>query len=89
MLIGLELPEVVAGLHANGIPVGRAIYYGILVTAILIATRIISSYVALVATRIFRPGVMPMQTKPAQNVATTTIIRLDGNAWVWYPWLRL
>lgn len=60
MLIGLELPEVVAGLHADGIPLGTAIYYGILVTVILIAARIISSYVALAATIIFRPNVTPI-----------------------------
>jgi len=60
MLIGLQLPEVVAGLQADGVPLGRAINYGILVTAILIAARIISSYVALAATLIFRPGVTPI-----------------------------
>ncbi|HEX5152583.1 MAG TPA: Na+/H+ antiporter [Parafilimonas sp.] len=59
MLIGLELPEVVAGLRADGIPLTTAISYGILVTAILIVARIISSYVALIATLIFRPGVAP------------------------------
>jgi len=59
MLIGLELPEVVAGLHADGIPLTTAINYGVLVTAILIGARIISSYVALLATLIFRPGVAP------------------------------
>ncbi len=64
MLIGLELPEVVAGLHADGIPLATAINYGILVTAILILIRIISSYIALAATRIFRPGVMPMRQSP-------------------------
>lgn len=61
MLIGLELPEVVAGLHADGIPLSTAIGYGILVTAILIAARIISSYVALIATLIFRPSVTPIR----------------------------
>ncbi len=61
MLIGLELPEVVAGLREDGIPLGRAISYGILVTAILIMARIISSYVALVATLVFRPSVTPIR----------------------------
>ena len=61
MLIGLELPEVVAGLREQDIPIGRAISYGILVTAILIVARIISSYVALVATIIFRPSVTPIR----------------------------
>jgi monovalent cation/hydrogen antiporter len=59
MLIGLELPAIVAGLRADGIKVGTAIGYGLLVTAILIAARIISSYVALMATLIFRPSVAP------------------------------
>jgi CPA1 family monovalent cation:H+ antiporter len=59
MLIGLELPAIVAGLRADGIPLRTAINYGILVTAILIITRIISSYIAMVATLIFRPSVAP------------------------------
>ena len=64
MLIGLELPEVVAGLHADGIPLSTAINYGILVTTILIVARMISSYVALVATLIFRPSVTPIRQNP-------------------------
>lgn len=59
MLIGLELPEVVDGLRTNGIPLGTAIYYGVLVTAVLIAARIVSSYAALLATLVFRPSVAP------------------------------
>jgi monovalent cation/hydrogen antiporter len=59
MLIGLELPAVVAGLRADGIPLHTAINYGILVTFVLIAARIISSYAALLATLIFRPNVAP------------------------------
>jgi len=59
MLIGLELPEVVEGLRADGIPLRTAIFYGILVTGILIAARIISSYAALLTTLIFRPNVAP------------------------------
>ena len=65
MLIGLELPAIVAGLRADGIPLSTAIYYGILVTAILIITRIISSYIALAATLIFRPGVAPNRNNPS------------------------
>lgn len=57
LIIGLELPEIVAGLHANGISLNTAIGYGVLVTGILIAARIISSYVAMVATMIFRPSI--------------------------------
>lgn len=59
MLIGLDMPQVVSGLQADGIPLKQAILYGVVVTGILIATRIISSYAALVATLLFRPGVAP------------------------------
>ncbi len=59
MLIGLQLPKIIDGLHADGIPLSTAIKYGIFVTAILIVARIISAYTAMVATIIFRPGVIP------------------------------
>lgn len=59
MLIGLELPEVVTGLRADGIHLGTAILYGVLVTIVLILARMISSYAALISTLIFRPGVAP------------------------------
>jgi CPA1 family monovalent cation:H+ antiporter len=59
LIIGLELPEIVNGMRSNGLPLRTAIGYGLLVTAVLIVARIISAYVALVATLIFRPGVMP------------------------------
>jgi len=61
LIIGLELPEIVEGLHAKGIPLQTAIGYGVLVTVILIVARIICSYGALIATLIFRPNVMPRQ----------------------------
>jgi monovalent cation/hydrogen antiporter len=59
LIIGLELPEIVQGLRSKGIPLTTAIGYGILVTVVLIVARIISSYVAMLATIIFRPGVAP------------------------------
>lgn len=59
LLIGLELPEVVAGLRSEGIPMRTAIGYGVLVTIVLILSRIISSYAALVATMIFRRRNLP------------------------------
>lgn len=59
LIIGLELPEIVAGLKADGIPLRTTIGYGVLVTVVLIAARIISAFIAMLATRIFRPGVMP------------------------------
>lgn len=63
LLIGLDLPEVVVGLRAEGIPMGTAIGYGVLVASVLIGTRIISAYAAMVATLLFRPGVAP-RTSP-------------------------
>lgn len=57
LIIGLDLPEIVEGLRAKGIPLHTAISHGVLVTAVLIIVRILSSYGALVATRVFRPGV--------------------------------
>ena len=59
LIIGLDLPQIEDGLRAEGIPVITAIGYGALVTCVLIAARIISSYAALLATMIFRPGVVP------------------------------
>jgi CPA1 family monovalent cation:H+ antiporter len=59
LLIGLDLPQIVQGMRSNGFPLHTAIGYGLLVTGVLILARIISSYVALLATLIFRPQVMP------------------------------
>lgn len=62
MIIGLELPEIIGGLRSKGIPLSTAIGYGVLVTGVLIAARIISSYAAMAATLIFRPSVAPAVT---------------------------
>lgn len=59
LLIGLELPDVTDGLHADGIPMMTAIGYGVLVTAILIAARMVSSYGAMIATYLFRRKNLP------------------------------
>jgi Na+/H+ antiporter len=59
LMIGLDLPEIVEGLRSKGIPLSTAIGYGVLVTAVLIVARIVSSYAAMIATLIFRPGVLP------------------------------
>src|SRR3569833_192400 len=50
LVIGLDLPEIVEGLHKKGIPVSTAINYGLVVTAVLIGARVISAYVAIIAT---------------------------------------
>lgn len=67
LIIGLELPEIVEGLRTEGIPLRTAIGYGVLVTGVLIAVRIISAYVALLATMIFRPGVVPRASSRARR----------------------
>lgn len=59
LIIGLELPEIVTGIRAEGIPLGTAIGYGVLVTCILIGARMVSAYASMLATRVFRPGVLP------------------------------
>lgn len=58
-IIGLTLPDIVKGLRAEGIPLGRAIGYGVLVTIVLIVTRIICCYIAQVATFTFRKKLLP------------------------------
>jgi CPA1 family monovalent cation:H+ antiporter len=61
-IIGLGLPAIVNGLKANGIPLRTAIWDGVLVTLILIVVRVVSSYIALLTTIIFRPSVTPRFT---------------------------
>lgn len=63
LIIGLDLPEIVAGLRHEGIPLRTAIGYGILVTVVLVIARIISAYAAMIATLIFRPSVAPRTTR--------------------------
>jgi CPA1 family monovalent cation:H+ antiporter len=52
MLIGLDLPEITAGLE--GVSMLSAIGYGILITVVLILGRILSSYGAVIVTLIAR-----------------------------------
>jgi Na+/H+ antiporter len=59
LIIGLDLSEIVAGIRSEGIPLTTAIGYGVLVTGVLVLSRMISAYTALLATYIFRPSVMP------------------------------
>lgn len=78
MLIGLELPEVVEGLRADGIPLSTAIGYGLLVTGILIGARLISSYTALFATLIFRPAVAPNRNNRQMMWRTPLLLSWTG-----------
>ena len=67
LVIGLELPEIVSGLRNQGIPLSTAIGYGVLVTLVLIGSRMISSYAAMFATMIFRPSVAPRASSNRQR----------------------
>ena len=54
LLIGLDLPEIVAGLRQEGISVGSALGYGLLITAVLIFIRFVSTFGAVFVTLIAR-----------------------------------
>ena len=73
LVIGLGLPEIVRGLHAQHIALSTAIGYGVLVTVVLVVARIISSYAAMLATFIFRRNMMPRSS--------------DGRSWLLMPLL--
>lgn len=76
LLIGLQLPDIVAGIRASGLSLGTAIGYGVLVTAVLIVARIISSYAALVVPA--QRGAAQPQRPPALDAAAAA--GLDGHA---------
>lgn len=78
LIIGLELPEIVQGLHAKGIPLSKAILYGVMVTGILILARIISSYAALIATLIFRPSVAPHTSSLRRRLTMPLLLGWTG-----------
>lgn len=60
ILIGLDLPEIVAGLD---ISVGAAIGYGLLITATLLVSRMLSAYGAVVVTLIARNFITVADTR--------------------------
>ena len=78
LIIGLELPEIVEGIRAQGIPLSTAIGYGVLVTAVLIGARMISSYAALVATFLFRRSVMPQASSNRRRWLMPLILGWTG-----------
>ncbi|MCB0686258.1 MAG: Na+/H+ antiporter [Saprospiraceae bacterium] len=53
-VIGFDLNEVVSGLSQANISIRDGIYYGVIITAFIIFIRIVSSYIALFSTMIFR-----------------------------------
>lgn len=78
LIIGLELPEITAGLKTRGIPLSTAIGYGVMVTGVLILARIISSYAALITTMIFRPSVMPSATNTRRRLLMPLLLGWTG-----------
>ncbi|RYZ94059.1 MAG: Na+/H+ antiporter, partial [Moraxellaceae bacterium] len=54
LLIGLDLPEITAGLKKEGISIMDAFGYGLLVTAVVIIVRLIATYGAVFTTLIAR-----------------------------------
>lgn len=78
LIIGLDLPEIVDGLRSKGIPLRTAIGYSVLVTIVLIAARAISSYVALFATLVFRPGVIPRSNSPRRRLLMPLLLGWTG-----------
>lgn len=77
-IIGLDLPEIVAGLRANGTSLREAIGYGLLVTAVLILARVISAYAAMIATLIFRPSVAPRVRSSKQRFFMPLLLGWTG-----------
>ncbi|QES90057.1 Na+/H+ antiporter [Rhizosphaericola mali] len=53
-IIGLDLPEILQGLQSEGISLGLATKYGLIITGTLILGRIIAAYGAVVVTLIMR-----------------------------------
>ena len=49
-MIGLDLPEILAGLKRSGVSLLEALSYGVLVTAVLIVVRLMASYGAIYIT---------------------------------------
>lgn len=78
LIIGLELPDIVGGLRLEGIPLATAIKYGLFVTGILIAARIISSYAAMLATFIFRPSVAPRASSMKRQMMMPLLLGWTG-----------
>lgn len=61
MLIGLDLPEITAGLE--GVSTSSAIGYGVLITGVLIVGRILSAYGAVIVTLVARNFITVADTR--------------------------
>jgi CPA1 family monovalent cation:H+ antiporter len=78
LIIGLDLSEIVQALRSEGIPLTTAIGYGVMVTGVLILARLISSYSALLATLIFRPGVIPRNRSRRRRLLLPLVLGWTG-----------
>jgi CPA1 family monovalent cation:H+ antiporter len=78
LIIGLDLPEIVDGLRADGTPLHTAIWYGVMVTIVLIVARMISAYSAMLATIIFRPQVRPKASSPLRTFLIPLMLGWTG-----------
>lgn len=78
LIIGLDLPEIVGGLRSEGISLRMAMGYGLIVTAVLILVRIFSSYIAMIATLIFRPKVAPRTTSRKGRFVLPLVLGWSG-----------
>lgn len=54
MVIGLDLPEIIEGLKRDGVSIGKAIGFGVLITVILILVRIVSYYISMLSALFMR-----------------------------------
>lgn len=78
LIIGLELPEIVEGMRAKGIPLRTAIGYGVLVTAVLVGARILSAYAAMISTYLFRRSVAPRAATLRQTLLLPLMLGWSG-----------
>ncbi len=67
ILIGLDLPEITAGLKQEGISFYQATGYGLLITATLIIGRMLASYGAMITTRIASYFITVADKNPGRN----------------------
>lgn len=54
ILVGLALPEILAGMRAEGVSVTEATWYGLMATGVLIVVRFVSVYGSIVVTQIMK-----------------------------------
>lgn len=54
ILVGLDLPEILAGIRAEGISVTEATMYGVIISVALVIARFVSVYSAIVVTQIMK-----------------------------------